>query len=87
MKMKTVIPGEVEKAYWAELTAMLLKYEKGGLSAEIMLAMTSKAVGMLIAMQEPNLMTPDRALMIVQRNIEDGNAQMLTDIATGRLTK
>lgn len=45
-----------------------------------MLAVASHFVGVLIALQDQNTLTPDMVMVMVQYNIEQGNAEALLQL-------
>lgn len=66
----------------------LLKRHTAELPADEVLGITAQVVGMTIALQDQRTMTHDRAMKIVGKNIEIGNArvvnQLLNAIPAGR---
>lgn len=55
----------------------LLEKHAGKLQSDEMLALASKMVGMIMALQDQRTMTPARALAIVTANIESGNQSIM----------
>lgn len=66
-------PNAQHEAYLTELKACLGNGGKD-LPVDQLLAVTSQFVGMLVAAQDQRTMTPERAMAIVARNLEIGNA-------------
>jgi gamma-glutamylcysteine synthetase len=77
--LKKYAPTIVHKAFKDDLTALLNKYA-GELRADEALAIASQIVGMLVAYQDKNTMTPFKAGEIIQANLEVGNRIAVTDI-------
>ena len=61
-------------------TIMLLKKHAGNLDAKEMLALAAHLVGQIIAMQDQRTVSREIALEIVTRNIEVGNAEVLSEL-------
>lgn len=76
MKEKIVQPSPLHAAFRTELLALLDRHA-GKLDAREILALASHAVGQLIAFQDQRKMTPDLAMAIVSRNIEQGNREAM----------
>lgn len=88
MKQRDVLPEPVHTAFWEEINGVFAKYEREHkLTPEVMLAIVSKSVGMLLAFQDPATMSNERALLTVSANIEAGNAQAITDMALGKIKR
>lgn len=71
---------------YTDLTALLNKHAAKVTPVEL-LAIAANMVGKLIAMQDQRIITVDRAMEIVGKNIEVGNKQVMDDLllkATGR---
>lgn len=66
---------EHEVAYQDILKLIREKTDK--LSALEMLAVAANLVGKLVAMQNQSLVTPQQAMEIVARNIEEGNKHVI----------
>lgn len=75
--MKTVSPSIDLGQFRIDLLALMDRYA-GVLPSDQILAMSAIACGQILAMQDQRTMTKDMALDIVLRNIELGNAQMVT---------
>ena len=58
--------------FHGDLTRLLKKYT-GHMSSAEMLAVASHAVGQIVALQDQNNMTGERAMQIVATNIQGGN--------------
>lgn len=88
MKQRDMLPEPVHTAFWEEINGVFAKYEREhNITPEVMLAIVSKSVGMLIAFQDPATMSNERAMLTVRANIEAGNAQAITDIALGKIQR
>lgn len=70
---KSHAPTPAHEAFLAELKATLGSSGKD-LDAQVLLAIASQFVGMLLAMQDQRRMTPAMGMEIVARNLEIGNA-------------
>jgi hypothetical protein len=77
MKLKPANPAH--EVAFQDLNALLAKHADE-MTAEEMLAVAANLVGKLIALQDQRTMTPDRAMAIVARNIEIGNAQAIETV-------
>lgn len=66
-----------------ELTAILKKHTKDLDAAEV-LAVAANMVGKIIALQDQRTMTPRRAMEIVIKNIEHGNAEAFRHLSESR---
>lgn len=77
--MSTLAKPEHEIAF--QTIADLLKEhsEKHGLTSLDLLAVTANMVGKIIALQDGIHVSPDRAMRIVAKNIEHGNAQAIAE--------
>jgi len=69
---------EHEAAY-QDMAAIIGRYANA-MSAEEILAVAANMVGKLMAMQDQRTMTRERALEIVIKNIETGNAQAIEQV-------
>lgn len=69
-------PGPNHQEFRNELLAVVSKHSDV-LSAVDMLALASHLVGQIIALQDQGTMTRERALDIVQANIEQGNKEII----------
>lgn len=72
-------PKGKHRAFRDDLVSVLRKHGDA-LSAEEMLALAAHLVGQLVALQDQRSMTPDRAMTIVARNIEQGNLEVLAGL-------
>lgn len=64
-----------------ELTAVLKKYaEKYSIPAEELLAICANMTGKVIAFQDQQVVTAERAMLIVAKNIELGNQQAISAV-------
>lgn len=79
--MKTLAPTAAYTAFHSDV-ADLLKKHAGHLDAIEMLAVASHLVGQLIAFQDRRTMTTEKAMAVVIKNIEGGNAHALEDLNT-----
>lgn len=70
---------EHEVAYQDILS--LVNKHASKLSAAELLAVAANMVGKLVAMQDQRKMTPSRAMEIVAKNLELGNAQVLEQLS------
>lgn len=77
--MKVVEPLKVHEDFRTDLIALLRKHA-GKLSAMDMLALGAHLVGQLIAMQDQKKVTPEIALDVVMKNIEQGNQETIGNI-------
>ena len=77
MREKIVQPNPRHAAFRTEL----LDKHAGKLDASEMLALASHAVGQLIAFQDQRKMTPDLAMAVVSRNIEQGNREAMNAVS------
>lgn len=74
LPLKKVRASQAHHDFHIEFSTLLQKY----LSHEpphVILAIVSQIVGHVIALQDRDLMTPEQAIILVQRNIEAGNAE------------
>ncbi len=62
-----------------DLVAVLKKYSDE-LSAQEMLALAAHLVGQIVALQDQRQMTPEEAMQIVARNIEQGNREAIDNL-------
>ena len=76
MKVK---PTAKHEAFRSDCLALLNKHA-GALDATEMLALASHMVGQIVAMQDQRKVTPNRAMEIVARNIEQGNGEVLAEL-------
>lgn len=79
MKIKTAKP-EHEVAY-QDLCALVSKHAHK-LSELELLAVAANMLGKLLAMQDQSKTTSEQAMEVVIKNIEHGNGQVLTRLAT-----
>ena len=76
MKEKIVQPSPLHIAFRSDLLALLDKHA-GKLDASEMLALAAHAIGQIVAFQDQRKMTPDMALSLISRNIEQGNREAM----------
>ena len=77
--MNTTITASAEhEATYQELAALLQRHSH--LTALEILAIASNMVGKIIAMQDQRTVSTEMAMEIVNRNIELGNAQIISRI-------
>jgi len=75
--METVAPPRPEyEVFYQEMVELLRRHE-ATLTPPELLAIASNMVGKLMAMQDQRTMSRTRAIKIVQKNIEVGNAQVI----------
>lgn len=79
--IKTVSPSIDLDKFRVDLLALMDRYA-GALPSDQILAMSAIACGQILAMQDQRTMSKDMAIDIVMRNIELGNAQMITNLMT-----
>lgn len=80
MNSRTLPAKATHEGFYQDLIDLLRRHA-GHLPAEEMLAVAANAVGKIIAMQDQRTMTRERALQIVGKNIEAGNAQALEQVS------
>lgn len=83
MKVRSVKTSAQHEAFYQDVMRCF-KAHSQHMPAEEMLAIASNIVGKLLAMQDQRTMSTDRAMRIVQENIEEGNAQMIREIMQSR---
>jgi len=76
---KTVPPNPAHRAY-REAVLEAMRTHGATLQAHELLAINSHLLGQLIAFQDQRVMTPDEAMRIVGKNIEQGNAEALAEL-------
>jgi hypothetical protein len=74
-----VAPEPKHVAFRDDLVAVLRRHG-GALEASEMLALAAHLVGQIIALQDQQTMSPERAMEIVARNIEQGNSEILSGL-------
>lgn len=79
MGERVVEPSKEHEVAYQDIVAMMSKHGDK-VSAEDLLAISANAVGKILAMQDQRTMTPERGMKIIARNIESGNAQMLSEV-------
>lgn len=68
---------------YQELTALIAKHTVSGkLSSLEVLAIAANMVGKILAMQDQRKITPAKAMEVVAKNLELGNAQVIEEIRT-----
>jgi hypothetical protein len=77
MKVKVIEPNPAHQAFHLAFSALMKKHV-GDLSAEELLALTANVVGRVLAFQDQRTMTTERAMQLIKRNIEQGNAEAIT---------
>lgn len=85
MRSQTIATNPEHEAFYQDLCATM-KRHGANLSAPELLAVASNLVGKLIAMQDQRTMTRERALEIVSKNLEAGNAQALAEVMASKGT-
>lgn len=71
-RFKSLLPDAEQKRFMAEAKALIGQFKH--LDPMEMLAIASQLVGNLIALQDQHKVTPEMAMEVVARNIEEGNA-------------
>lgn len=77
--MKYAAPSNTHFTLRQEMIDVLCKYQSTLCPAEL-LAVSSQVVGNLIALQDETQMSPENAMEIVMRNIEEGNRAVIDDL-------
>lgn len=80
MSERVIKPSAKHVSFRDDAIALLNKHA-GGLDATEMLALSAHLVGQIIAMQDQQKVSCERALDIVGRNIEVGNAEVLAQVS------
>jgi hypothetical protein len=75
MKFETVVSTAEHQAFLNDLKEILGKHQH--LRADVMLAITSQFVGMLIAFQDQTLYTNEVVMQLVSANIKTGNNEAI----------
>lgn len=75
MSERIIKASDLHEALKLDVGQILSKYSD--MPSEEILAIVSIIVGMVLALQDQRTMTRERALQIVMRNIEVGNARMI----------
>lgn len=78
----TVYKAEAKHQTFRSDCLEIFKKHGNDLTSQEMLALASHLVGQLIAMQDQRTMTSGAAMEIVAQNIEVGNADVFSDLAT-----
>jgi len=73
--MKRVVVSRAHHDAYAEVHALMEKYA-GNLGAEGLLAVAANIVGKIAAMQDQRVMTPQMVAEVIEKNIEQGNAEI-----------
>lgn len=81
--MRSIAPTVAHRTFRDDLISILRRHA-GELDAKEMLALSAHLVGQIVAMQDQRTVTPDMAMQIVSSNIEAGNAEALSEIASPR---
>jgi hypothetical protein len=79
MKGRVVTPNPEHEATYQEMAALMGRHGDA-VTAEEMLAIGANMVGKLMALQDQRIMTRERALEIVIKNIEAGNQQVVAQL-------
>lgn len=79
MGYRSVKPSDDHKALMLDLRAALGKHTH--LSGLEMLACVSQLVGNLVAFQDQRALTPEQAMEIVSRNIQEGNEVAIANLS------
>lgn len=79
IRTKTVSPGPAHDAFHSDVCDLLNRHGEN-LTVEEMLAVASKLVGRLVAMQDQRTMTSEKAMALIERNIEAGNRDMVEQL-------
>lgn len=82
MSTKVFAPSAQQLAFRGALEAAIAQHGTT-LDAVELLAVTSHLVGQLIALQDQRRYTPAMVLQLVQHNIEQGNAEVVSNLLTG----
>lgn len=69
-----------EHREFREAFLKVLDAHAGALPAVEMLALTAYAVGQIVALQDQREITPNQAMQLVLRNIEQGNADAIGNL-------
>jgi hypothetical protein len=78
--VKKHLPKPQHHAFRDDVVALLKKHA-GELDASEMLALAAHMVGQIVAMQDQRVMTPAMAMEVVAQNIEQGNGEVLAELA------
>lgn len=76
--IKMIKTNQQHEAFYQDMAAALKKYPD--MPAEEMLAIASNFLGKLMALQDQRRFTQEDVMDIVIGNIEDGNAQMVSQV-------
>lgn len=71
-------PTALHRAFRDDVLALLDKHA-GALDASEMMALAAYTVGQIMAMQDARKWSPGRAMALVAKNIELGNAQAISE--------
>jgi hypothetical protein len=77
--MKLVTPDQAHIAFREDMIATLRRHG-ANLPADNLLSIAAYTVGQLVALQDQQTMTPDQTMRIVLRNIEQGNADAISQL-------
>jgi len=83
MRTRTKVPGPEHHALRNELLNVARRYGDK-INAEEILAIVAHLCGQLVALQDQRTMTTERAMQLIGKNIEQGNAEV---IALMKVTK
>ncbi|MDE2426348.1 MAG: hypothetical protein KGO96_10635 [Elusimicrobia bacterium] len=80
--MSVVTARPEHEVTYQELADLLKRRADKGISALEVLAIAANMVGKLVAMQDQRSVTPEMAMEVVARNVEVGNQQVITNLAS-----
>lgn len=76
--IKSKAPTPAMEAFRSDLLVLLNKYA-GALDASEMMALGAYTTGQIVAMQDARKWSAAQAMEVVAKNLEEGNAQAITD--------
>ncbi len=76
--IKSKAPTPAMEAFRSDLLVLLNKYA-GALDASEMMALGAYTTGQIMAMQDARKWSAAQAMEVVAKNLEEGNAQAITD--------
>ncbi|WP_407146282.1 hypothetical protein [Bradyrhizobium sp. ORS 86] len=77
--MSVHLAKEEHQVAYQDLCALVAKHA-GKLSPAELLAVAANMLGKLVAMQDQRVMTPEKAMAIVAKNLEVGNRQVIEQL-------
>jgi hypothetical protein len=80
MPMKRLPAKNAHEQFYQDIVRLFDKHMRH-LKADEMLAVAANMVGKLIALQDQRTMTREEAIILVMRNIEEGNAQAAAEVS------